>query len=364
MKRNWFLYFFRKSISQRKGRVFIALTAVMLAVAIVTGLIGITSGIKDKLGSELKAYGANLIVSSRAGIDLDYKSLNVISKLDGIEYVSGYVFGTALINKESVEITGLDMDRMKEIGWRVTGNWPADENEILAGTNLKDALKIDKGLQIELQNNTRKSDFTVSGFIERGGNEDNAFIISLPQAWELMGIDNKLSVILVRGKPGVLENIVSNIKNTVPGINVKTMRQVAVAEESLLRKMQLLLILVTIVVLFAATVSIMSTMGANVLERREEIGLMKAIGATRNKIRSFYFAEAVLIGLAGGIAGFILGYLFTQAVSWGAFNSFIRVPSYLPLISVAAGLIISLIASHFPVSNSLKYNPAVILREE
>jgi putative ABC transport system permease protein len=145
---------------------------------------------------------------------------------------------------------------------------------------------------------------------------------------------------------------------------VKTLRQVAVAEASLLGKMQLLMILVTVVVFFAASVSIMSTMGANVLERREEIGLMKAIGATRNNIKIFYIAEALLIGCAGGAAGFLLGYLFTQAVSWGAFNSFITFPLYLSLLSIGAGLIISLVASHFPVSDALKYNPAVILREE
>ncbi len=364
MKQSWFFYFFSKSVSQRKGRVVIASLSIMLAVAVVTGLLGITSGIKEKLGSELKAYGANLIVSSGSGGFLDYDALQAISKLDGVENVSGHVFGMAFINNESIEIIGLDIGSLKETGWRLHGKWPLNEREILAGINLKDALQLETGKAVALSGENGIMEFIISGFLERGGAEDNALIVSLPHAWELLSIDKKLSVVLVRGRAGELAGISGNIEKTVAGTGVKTLRQVAVAEESLLKKIQLLLVLVTVVVLFAAMVSIMSTMGANVLERREEIGLMKAIGATRNNIRLFYFSEAVLTGAAGGAAGFIMGYLFTQAVSWGAFGSFIDIPLYLPALSVAAGLVISLVASHFPVVDALKYNPAVILREE
>ncbi|UCH80669.1 MAG: ABC transporter permease [Nitrospiraceae bacterium] len=364
MKRGWFLYFFKKSVSQRKGRIAIASFSVMLAVAIVTGLFGITSGIKDKLGSELKAYGANVIVSSGRGDYLDYDALDQILKLDGVESAMGQVFGRAFIRKESVEVIGLEMGRMRESGWRLDGSWPQNEREIIAGQNLKEALQIEQGESISLQTNGRITEFTVSGFIERGGPEDKAFIVSITQAWELMGIGGKLSVLLVRTRSGDLDKISSRVENNLTGAIVKTLRQVAVAEASLLGKMQMLMVIVTIVVFFAAVVSIMSTMGANVLERREEIGLMKAIGATRNNIRVFYIAEALLIGLTGGAAGYLIGYLFTQAVSWGAFDSFIKVPLYLSLLSVAVGVITSLIASHFPVSDALKYNPAVILREE
>jgi putative ABC transport system permease protein len=364
MKSRGFYFFFRKSISQRTGRVVIASLSVMLAVATVTGLVGITTGIKDKLGSELQAYGANLIISPARGDYLNHDMLKTLSSLHGVEYVSGQVFGRAFIHKESAEIIGLDMVSMKERGWRLDGNWPGKDGEIIAGVNLKEVLKIDKGEMVSLQQGKKTLEFIVSGFVERGGPEDNAFIVSIPQAWKLMGIDGKLSAILVRGTSGELAGITAAINNVSTGIRVKTLRQVAIAEESLLKKIQLLMILVTAVVLFAAIVSIMSTMGANVLERREEIGLMKAIGATRNNIRSFYFIEAVLIGFGGGIAGFILGYLFTQAVSWGAFHSFISVPYYLVIVSIASGMIISLMASHFPVGDALKYNPAVILREE
>jgi len=74
--------------------------------------------------------------------------------------------------------------------------------------------------------------------------------------------------------------------------------------------------------------------------------------------------EAVLIGILGGISGLSLGLLSAQAVSKGAFHSFVGVPGYLPLISILLGIMVSLLSSYFPVRGAMKYDPAVILRGE
>ena len=361
---SWFLFFFRKSVAQRKGRIVIASLSVMLAVAIVTAMIGLTSGIKEKLGSELKAYGANIIVSPMKGDYLDYDALYSISKLNNVDDSSGQVFGRAFIDREAIEIIGVDVSRLKDKGWRLFGNWPEKKGEILAGINLKEVLKLEKGGKITLVNEERKIEFIVSGFTEKGGSEDNSLIMSIQEAWKMTGMERKLNAVLVRGKSGELDSIVRNIKETIPAAMVKTFRQVAFAEESLLAKIQLLMALVTIVVLFATAISVASTMGANVLERREEIGLMKAIGATRNGISAFYMAEAVLIGLLGGVSGFLFGYIAAQAVSKGAFHSFISITFYLPFLSLLIGLAIAVTAAYFPVRDAMKYDPAVILRGE
>lgn len=364
MKRRWFLFFFRKSISQRKGRVFIASLSVTLAVAIVTSMIGITTGIKEKLGSELKAYGANIIISPQKDDSLSYDMLESIARIEAVQGVTGQVFARAFIDKQAIEIIGLDILDLKDRGWRLFGSWPEKKGEIIAGINLKTALKLEKGGMVSLESEGKKIDFTVSGFTEKGGTEDNSLMMSIPEAWEITGSVNKLNAILIRGKSGELDSIVKKIKEAHSTVVVKTFRQVAFAEESLLMKIQLLMALVTVVVLFATAISVGSTMGANVLERREEIGLMKAIGARNREISNFYMTEAVLIGVLGGVSGFLLGYLAAQAVSKGAFNSFISITFYLPFLSLFIGLVIAVIAAYFPVRNAMKYDPAVILRGE
>ena len=364
MRQPRFLFFFQRSVSQRKGRILIASLSVTLAVTIVTSMIGITTGIREKLGSELKAYGANIIVSPQKGDALNAGMLDEIAKIGSVQEVTGQVFARAFLGTQTIEIIGLDVEKLKGRGWRLFGSWPAKKGEIIAGINLRDVLKLEKGGKVSLESEGRRMDCTVSGFTEKGGAEDNSLMMSLPDAWEISGSGGMVNAILVRGRSGELESIVSRIKETFPSVTVKTLRQVAFAEESLLTKVQLLMALVTVVVLFSTAISVASTMGANVLERREEIGLMKAIGARKREIRNFYMAEAVIIGLLGGVAGFLLGYLSAQAVSRGAFHSSIPITLYLPFLSVFLGLSIAVIAAYFPVRDAMKYDPAVILRGE
>jgi putative ABC transport system permease protein len=346
------------------GRVIIASVSVMFAVAVVTGMIGITAGINEKLGSELKAYGANIIIAPQLEDYLDADVLRRMKMINDIDDAAGQLYGNVIVKDQTIEFIGLDMERVKSMGWKLTGRWPEAENEVLAGINIKNALDLEQEKTIQVVSQKKFFMLRISGFIEKGGAEDNVFIIPLASAWNMTGLHNKLSAVLIRGKPEKLDAVVGKIKAVITGTTVKTIRQVALAEKSFLNKIQLLMLLVTVVVLFATIISIGSTMGANVLERREDIGLMKAIGATRSEISIFYRVEAIIIGLIGGIAGYVLGYIAAQAISQGAFDSFIAIPFYMPVVSISIGVIISLFASYFPVRDALKYNPAVILRGE
>ncbi|GAB4483813.1 MAG: ABC transporter permease [Thermodesulfovibrionales bacterium] len=364
MKKRPFLFFFVKSISQRRGRVAIASAAVMLAVALVTAMSGVTFGVREKLGAELKAYGANIIVSPRKGTDFPSDALEKISALPSVEEATGQVLGATSVDRQTIEVIGLDTGRLASMGWRIFGRWPERDGEILAGINLKTALNLREGQRITAEHDGRRTELRISGFIERGGVEDRALIMSLKNAWELTGNEGRLHVILVRGKSGHLEMAGDGVRSVLSGAAVKTLRQVALAEESLLAKIQLLMMLVTGVVVFASGISVTSTMGANVLERREEIGLMKALGATRRDISSFYMAEALLIGALGGVSGFAVGFLSAQAISKGAFNSFIAMPLLIPAAALAMGLAVSVVSSYFPVRSAMQYDPAMILRGE
>ena len=364
MKKRWFLFFFRKSVGQRRGRVTIASAAVTLAVALMTAMIGVTVGIREKLGSELKAYGANIIVSPLREGDFAYDALAMIAKLPLVEDATGQVLGNTFVDQQAIEVIGLDAKKIASMGWRIFGKWPEGDEEVLAGINLKAALRLQEGQRIFVEKEGTKKELVISGFIEKGGAEDRALIMTIRQAWAVTGSEGRLQSILVRGKSGQLDTIGASIRSALDNAAVKTFRQVALAEESLLGKIQLLMMLVTLVVIFASAISVTSTMGATVLERREEIGLMKALGATRRNISLFYMTEAVLIGIIGGLAGYAIGFLSAQAISKGAFNSFIAMPLPIPLAALCMGLIVAIGSSYFPVRGAMKYDPTTILRGE
>ena len=101
---------------QRKGRVIIASISVTLAVAVITGMIGITAGIKEKLGLELKAYGANIIVSPAENNYLNYDAVGKILRIESVNDAEGQVLGNVRINDQSIEIIGLDINKLKDRG--------------------------------------------------------------------------------------------------------------------------------------------------------------------------------------------------------------------------------------------------------
>ncbi|MDP2167756.1 MAG: ABC transporter permease [Thermodesulfovibrionales bacterium] len=358
--RQWFFHVLKNSAAQRKGRVFVASASVAIAAAVVTAAIGLSLGIRQKLGGELKAYGANAIASKAEGY-MDESLLSALSGVKAIESYSGQLYQAAAAGGVDAELMGIDLKRAS--GWKIKGSLPG-EGETLLGVDIQAALRTEEGGTVVLSVDGREVPVRVSGFIETGGAEDRAVVMSLYDAQGLTGLTGKLSAVLIRAASDSLDETVRKVSALMPGVTVKTLRQVAYAEESFLSKVELLMALVTLVVVVASGISVSSTMGATVLERIKEIGLMKAIGGTKKMIGRLYLMEAALIGLAGGAAGYALGFASAQAVSMGAFKSYIAMPFYLVFLSLGLGLLIAVLASGFPLGPALRQSPSAILRGE
>ncbi|MHB8412815.1 MAG: ABC transporter permease [Candidatus Acidiferrales bacterium] len=126
--------------------------------------------------------------------------------------------------------------------------------------------------------------------------------------------------------------------------------------------------------LVVATLGIVNTLVMAILERRREIGVFKALGADDRDIKQLFFAEAGVMGLAGGIAGVTLGWLIGKGVTWGT-NIYLSrrslpsvnissVPLWLALGAVAFAVIVSLAAGLYPASRAARLNPVEALRYE
>jgi len=358
--RKWFYHVLTSALRQRKGRVAVAVLSVGIASTVVVSAVGLSSGIRRLLGGELKAYGANMIVSKKGG-HIDAAMLDALKGIAGIEEFSPQLYSPVSLNGLPVGPDG----QVEMIGMtgahslNVSGRFPG-EGEVLIGADLRAGLGLKTGDSVKLGGSV----MTVSGFVETGGPEDKAVILPLPSAQRLTGLEGKISAVLIRGRPGTLDETAKVIASVMPDADVKTLRQVAGAEESFLRKIELLLALVTVVVVGASAISVSSTMSATVLERLREIGLMKALGGTKKGIGRFYLMEAVIIGAGGGTAGFLTGFVSAQAVSKGAFGSYISMPVYLVPVSIVTGLVIAVAASALPLRAALIEKPSVVLRGE
>jgi putative ABC transport system permease protein len=363
--RRWFLHFVGRSIEQRRGRVAVAVFAVTVAAAIVVCSLGISAGIREKLGRELRAYGANVIVGARDGA-IPPSALDRVRAAPGVEDATGQYYRSVTVEDAPVELIGLDLGRALAQGWRIEGRWPEAAGEVILGADLARATGRGPGDMVRLGGLGRDGEVLarVAGVVERGGPEDGAVLMDTAGAWRTAGAGEVYGSLLLRVRTDVLDRTVEALRAENPAFEVRTLRQVAYAEESFLGKMQLLMGLVTVVVLIATSISVASTMTATVLERIKEIGLMKALGARRSEIGRFYLAEGLAIGLAGGLAGFFLGWGAAEAVALGAFGSLVRVPLYVLPVSVLLGVAIATGATFVPLQEALRGRPAVMLREE
>jgi putative ABC transport system permease protein len=126
--------------------------------------------------------------------------------------------------------------------------------------------------------------------------------------------------------------------------------------------------------LTVASLGIINTLVMAILERRREIGVLKALGATDRDVRSLFFAEAGAMGLFGGLFGVALGWLIGQTLTWGT-SLYLRrqdlpsvkisyVPWWLALGAIGFAVVLSLVAGLYPASRAAKLNPVEALRYE
>jgi len=126
--------------------------------------------------------------------------------------------------------------------------------------------------------------------------------------------------------------------------------------------------------LAVATLGIINTLVMAILERRREIGVLKALGAADSDVKQLFFVEAGVMGLAGGVLGVFFGWLIGQALTLGT-NIYLKrqdlpgveissVPWWLIAGAIGFALLVSLIAGLYPASRAAKLNPVDALRYE
>ena len=135
-------------------------------------------------------------------------------------------------------------------------------------------------------------------------------------------------------------------------------------EQDLLRRMRRLMAMVTVAALVAGALSAYGTLTDLALERRREIALLKAIGASRRRIIARLVTESLVIGLAGGVLGWLIGFGFAQIIGREVFHAGVRLRWDVPPIVIALATLTAAVAALGPVRLALAVEPARALKGE
>jgi putative ABC transport system permease protein len=138
-------------------------------------------------------------------------------------------------------------------------------------------------------------------------------------------------------------------------------RQIAESEGAILKKTQILMLLITILSLAGSALGISNLVSAVVRERSAEIGLLKAIGARNEAVSALILMEIIFTGIIGGIAGYFAGLGFAELIGRSVFDSSINIkPAVIPLVTILS-LLVTLAGSLPAIRLILRLRPAETL---
>ena len=376
-KNKFYLKMIMTSLARRRARMLTALLAIAMGATILSGLVTIYYDIPRQMGKEFRSYGANMLViptnpdKKITNDQLDeIKSLIPSGKLVG---QAPYIYTNAKINEQPYMLAGTDLKGAKENSpyWLIDGSWPEKSREVLIGNEVSKALELKEGDKIII--NTPKvngegsidTNFVVSGVVTTGGKEEELIFMSIDDISQLVK-DKNFDVVeySIEAEQNELSKIVSNISQKDGSLTPQMVKRVTASQDLVLNKLQALVFIVTIIVLFIMMICVSTTMMAVVTERRKEIGLKKALGATNSSVIVDFLGEGAFLGVFGGLLGVVLGYIFANRVS---ISVFARKVSFLPLLvpmTIIVCIVITIVASLIPVSKTVDIDPALVLRGE
>jgi putative ABC transport system permease protein len=277
--------------------------------------------------------------------------------------------------------------------WQVEGRWFGDNAaECVVGVNFakKNLMKTGDFINLAFGDDPKAwTTLRASGIVSTGGPEDGAIIVPLAIAQRLVGKPGQYRKLYVSAltkpeddfarrdpktmKPDELErwscspyvsSIAYSIKQVLPGSDVRVIRRVADGEGKILTRVRTLLWLVTFASLLAAALAVGASSAASVIERRIEIGLMKALGAGSGTVGWLLAAEQLLLAFVGGCAGYAIGLLLARFLGTKIFG----VPPEPSLLVLGVILVlaaaVTLLGSALPLRRAARFDPAPILRGE
>ena len=374
------------NLRRRLGRLVLLIVGLTIGVATVVALVAITNTMQQDVSEKLDEYGANILIVPKSNdLSLSYGGVTIASAtydvnelamadLDrlqsiknarNISVVAPKLLGTAQINGRSVLVAGVIFPeelRLKQ-WWRVSGREPDAVHDALAGNRLAEmlVLKEDGEINIEGQN------FRIVGILEENGSQDDDILfIDLATAQHMMDKPEAITLAEVAALciACPIEEMVAQISEALPHARVTAMRKAVTLRMKTVRQLNRFALAVSIVVIAIGGLVVLTTMLGAVAERRQEIGLFRALGFRRQHVVQVILSEAALVSLVGGVFGWLIGMAaaivlapriaeVTISVAWSP---------WLALGAISGAVIIGIASSVYPAITAARLDPVTALR--
>ncbi len=375
---------FKGLLRRPAGFIASCLTIAIASLVLILSL-GLSQGYDSALLSNINSLGANILAIPKgcpyeatgvilSGGNLRYavveNQMAPIKKTEGIKTISATIMGQRAVGpyKKVHVIVGADENyhlMRPKLGFKK----PFAENEVGLGYKISQVLSAKVGDDFDIAGKTYK----IAAIADKGATEDEDLVfMNLRSAQKLLKAEGMLSSILIQVDDPAQSETVAKRLMTIPDLQVVTIGDFQATISDFVSGAKVAILSVLIIIILISGVGILTTQASSVAERKGEIGMMRAMGATSGQVLFESTLESAILGFFGAIFGVALGFALSSSASELIKKSLPQSPSgsiisigwTSAIITLAIVIIISVLAAYGPAKNAASTKPTEAASDE
>lgn len=374
-----------RNVFRQKARTVLTILGVMIGIAAIVALGSLSEGLRVQITKSLEQAGGIVTVTEKSdqGLfvgmttsEISQETVDEILSVDGIREATPVIYEVGYLEDGSV---GFGQPTLFESGVQpedielfTTEGAVLDEGDLLEegdtdyammGYTLSQRLDLEVGDIVTVE----ERDFIIKGVYEEFGDPglDSGVIIPLEIAQDLFERDTYSAVIVYPEDLDEVETLANDIEDSVEGVSAFTTAEFAKQIQSIVDQIGFFTIGIAAISAIVGGLGVMNTMIMSVMERRREIGVLKAIGATNSYVLKMILIESAIISLIGGLLGLGIGYLGSNALRFltdGQAEGIVTIR--LVIYSMAFALFLGVVGGIYPANRASKLSPVEALSYE
>ena len=369
------------NIRSQRTRTLLTIIGIVIGITAVVALGSFAEGINIMVNDELGAIAGKIIVTQKgsggmttaySGSDITPDQLEMMKSLSGIEKAvpvivhieGGFGIGSGMPDWYAIgmDIDSIDLLIGKNIAMEDGARYePGDRDVAVIGSKVAEKLNLKAGDFFTVVD----SDFLITGVSEETGIQDidSSVIVPIEDMQSVLGTENYQLVYVVPENPENVEIVADEISSMDDNLDAITSKDIARQMADIIGTIRIVTFGVGAIAAFVGGLGVLNTMIMAVMERRREIGVMKAVGATKKFLLVQIITESSMISMIGGLTGLALGFIASIGFSFitGGTVTAVVTPG-LAIGSLLFALCLGVFGGLYPAWQAAKLDPVDALR--
>ena len=375
-----------KNLARRKGKAALVVVGLAVGIATMVAIVTLMLAFEKSIDTQLDEYGFNIVVyPASSSLSLNYGGMNIsgvdtfevatlteadlekvrrIKSADKITAISPKVLQAIEVKNKKALLVGVDFTEEFQVKkwWKVMGHKPSSPDQVILGSDAAKNLRLEASDSMIIGSRS----FRVAGVLHETGSQDDGLVFSdIERAQALFDRGQDLSLIEISAKQSEqIDGVVAELEKALPGAAVSSIKQAVKYREEAMGSLAKFGLMVTAIIIMISGFIVFVTMTSSVNERKQEIGVFRAMGYRKSSVARIILTEALVISVVGGLVGYIVGFGSTYALPLAVrgIDLPVTVSWSVLLLALAIAVLVGLVSSVMPARRAANMDPADALK--